>query len=51
MSKCLKGISETGKKDASFKCQKCGAFTDKKKHVCDPEKTKKKKKSGKKDKS
>ena len=43
MSKCLKGKAECGSKDADFKCDKCGALTKKKKHLCKPEKIKKKK--------
>ncbi|MDT8421919.1 MAG: hypothetical protein RQ754_15945 [Desulfuromonadales bacterium] len=41
MSKCLKGESEVNKKDATFACEKCGAKTDKKAHLCKPEKIKK----------
>jgi len=50
MSKCLKGESEVKKKQAKFACGKCGATTDKKDHVCKPEKLKdaKKKKKEKK---
>ena len=44
MGKCLKGDSETKKKDAKFSCQKCGAKTEKKSNVCKPEKIKSKKK-------
>lgn len=40
MGKCLKGESEVKKKDARFECGKCGAKTDKKSHVCKPEKLK-----------
>jgi Zn finger protein HypA/HybF involved in hydrogenase expression len=40
MGKCLKGDSEVKKKDAKFACGKCGARTDKKAHVCKPEKLK-----------
>lgn len=40
MSKCLKGKAEVKKGKASFECGKCGALTDKKKHVCDPKKVK-----------
>ena len=43
MGKCLKGKSECGSKDADYKCGKCGALTEKKKHLCKPEKIKKKK--------
>jgi hypothetical protein len=43
MSKCLKGESEVKKKDASFACEKCGAKTDKKAHICKPKKIKGKK--------
>ena len=38
MGKCLKGESEVKKKQATFVCGKCGAATDKKSHVCKPEK-------------
>lgn len=44
MGKCLKGDSEVKKKDAKFECGKCGARTDKKSHVCKPEKLKEGKK-------
>lgn len=44
MGKCLKGHSEAKKKDAKFICQKCHAKSDKKSHVCKPEKIKDKKK-------
>lgn len=44
MGKCLKGDSEVKKKDAKFICQKCDAKTDKKSHVCKPEKIKPSKK-------
>ena len=40
MGKCLKGESEVKKKDAKFACGKCGARTEKKAHVCKPEKLK-----------
>lgn len=40
MSKCLKGESEVKKKDAAFACEKCGAKTDKKSHLCKPKKIK-----------
>jgi Zn finger protein HypA/HybF involved in hydrogenase expression len=40
MGKCLKGESEVKKKDAKFECGKCGARTEKKAHVCKPEKIK-----------
>lgn len=43
MGDCLKGESEVKKKKAKFQCEKCGALTDKKKHVCKPEKIKRKK--------
>jgi hypothetical protein len=49
MGKCLKGNSEVKKDKAKYQCKNCGARTDKKSHVCQPEKlgdkkTKKKKK-------
>jgi hypothetical protein len=44
MGKCLKGESEAKKKDAKFECGKCGARTEKKSHVCKPEKLKSDKK-------
>ena len=44
MGKCLKGESEAKKKAAKFECGKCGARTEKKSHVCKPEKIKKDKK-------
>lgn len=40
MGKCLKGESEAKKKEARYACGKCGARTDKKSHVCKPEKLK-----------
>lgn len=40
MGKCLKGESEVKKKAATHACGKCGARTDKKDHVCKPEKLK-----------
>lgn len=43
MGKCLKGESEVKKKDARYVCEKCGAKTDKKSHLCKPQKLKKKK--------
>ena len=44
MGKCLKGESEIKKKDAKFECGKCGARTEKKSHVCKPQKIKQDKK-------
>jgi hypothetical protein len=38
---CLHGESEVKKGKARFQCRRCGALTDKKDHVCKPEKTKK----------
>jgi len=49
MGKCLKGESEVKKKEAKFACGKCGAKTDKKDHVCKPEKLKEGKKKKKKE--
>ena len=40
MGKCLKGESEVKKKNVKFACEKCGAKTDKKSHVCKPKKVK-----------
>ncbi|GEM_PF-2135635 len=40
MGKCLKGESEVKKKAARFACEKCGARTDQKSHVCKPKKLK-----------
>jgi hypothetical protein len=42
MGSCLKGKSEVKKHPGAFKCEKCGAVSDKKKHVCKPAKLKKK---------
>jgi hypothetical protein len=42
MSGCLKGKSKADKKDAKFVCKKCGAYAMDKKHMCKPEKNKKK---------
>ncbi len=44
MGKCLKGKSETKDKSAKYECQKCGAETPKKDHVCKPKKIKTEKK-------
>ena len=38
---CLHGKSEAKKSKASHRCRRCGALTDKKKHLCKPEKIKK----------
>jgi hypothetical protein len=38
MGKCLKGESDVKKKEATFACEKCGAKSDKKGHLCKPEK-------------
>ena len=48
MGKCLKGESEVKKKAAKFACEKCGARTDQKSHVCKPKKLKTGKKKSKK---
>ncbi len=47
---CLHGKSEVKKGAATHRCRRCGALTDRKSHLCKPEKIKKsgKKKSGKK---
>ncbi len=42
MGSCLKGKSEAKKHPGAYLCDKCGAVSDKKKHVCDPSKLKKK---------
>ena len=39
---CLKGKSEAKEKPGNYRCKKCGAVTDKKKHACKPRKIKKK---------
>lgn len=41
MGKCLKGKSEAKEKPGHFRCQKCGAVSAKKDHLCDPKKLKK----------
>lgn len=38
MSKCLKGESEVLEPRTKYACGKCGARTDRKDHVCKPEK-------------
>lgn len=38
---CLKGKSEAPKKPGNYKCKKCKAVSDKKKHLCKPKKIKK----------
>ncbi len=43
MGKCLKGESEVKKKAATYACEKCGAKTDNKSHLCEPQKIKSKK--------
>jgi len=48
MSKCLKGESEVKKKEAKFACEKCGALSQKKSHLCKPEKVAHSKKDDKK---
>jgi len=50
MGSCLKGKSEVKKKEASVACEKCGALSDKKSHLCKPVKLKDKDKDKKKDK-
>lgn len=40
MGKCLKGESEVKKKKAKYACEKCGAKTAEKSHVCKPKKLK-----------
>ncbi|MHC4883643.1 MAG: hypothetical protein ACYTGH_01015 [Planctomycetota bacterium] len=38
---CLKGKDENKPKKGSFKCEKCGAASKKKGHLCKPKKIKK----------
>lgn len=38
---CLKGKKEAKKKPGNYTCTKCGAISDKKKHICKPKKIKK----------
>ena len=38
---CLKGKSEAANKEGNYKCKKCHAVSDKKKHICKPHKIKK----------
>nr|WP_320048305.1 hypothetical protein [uncultured Desulfuromonas sp.] len=38
MGKCLKGKSTVKRQEATVKCARCGALTDKKKNVCCGEK-------------
>lgn len=40
MGKCLKGESEVKSKAATHACGKCGAKSDKKGHLCKPDKLK-----------
>ncbi len=40
MGNCLKGKSETDKHPGVYKCKKCSALSEDKKHVCDPKKVK-----------
>ncbi len=42
MGCCLKGKSESNPQVGAFKCEKCGAVSEKKKHICKPDKLKKK---------
>lgn len=35
---CLKGKKEAKPKSAKYVCKKCGATSDKKKHICKPKK-------------
>lgn len=37
---CLKGKDDCKKKDATYKCKKCGAHSKKKSNCCKPEKLK-----------
>lgn len=37
---CLKGKKEAKEKPGNYKCTKCGAVSDKKKHICKPKKLK-----------
>jgi len=47
MGSCLKGKSESKEKKSKVSCGKCGAFAEKKSHVCQPVKLKEKDKKGK----
>lgn len=52
MGSCLKGKSESKPQAGAFRCEKCGAVSEKKKHLCKPAKIRgkpqgKKKKEGK----
>jgi len=40
MSKCLKGDSESKAKPGRYECDKCGAVSKQKDHLCKPEKIK-----------
>ncbi len=42
MGQCRKGKDEAKAKAGNFKCEKCGAASEKKGHLCKPEKIKKK---------
>jgi hypothetical protein len=37
---CLKGKKTVPEKKGNFRCSKCGATSDKKKKLCEPEKIK-----------
>jgi len=38
MGKCIKGRSENEPKEGVYRCHKCGAISEKKDHLCKPEK-------------
>jgi hypothetical protein len=38
MGSCLKGKSEIKPKEGAYRCDKCGAVSKKKGHLCKPEK-------------
>jgi hypothetical protein len=40
MGSCLKGKSEAEPHKGALQCKKCGAVSEKKKHLCDPAKLK-----------
>ena len=48
MGRCLKGKAESEAKPGNYSCEKCGAVSAKKDHVCKPKKIKLKEKGTKK---
>ncbi|WP_305044028.1 hypothetical protein [Geoalkalibacter sp.] len=40
MGSCQKGKSETDPHPGAYKCKKCGAVSEKEKHLCDAKKIK-----------